>query len=169
MISPADVPLLFGWYCDFESTFIWHLDRRVRSYRKFADMVLDLVTGSELSLIEDNENQPVGCTLLYASRPSDGWSHLALYLPLTRRDFEIVEEAAKVAIARAFHLHASLRKIYMETYDFMPFPAMAFEKIGFIQEAVTPEHFWFYDRFWARRRLALYRARWEADGSAGER
>lgn len=163
-VSPQDAAWLFAWYCDFESGFFWHVDRRVLSFDQFVARLNSILRTSELRIaVDSRSDKPVACCLLHSLRSWDAWSHLAIYVEPSYRDPDTLHRVAQEAARFSFAGHPTLRKVYVETYGFASYLDKALEDIGFVEEGVTPGHFWFGDSYWARRRMALYQDAWRQD------
>jgi len=153
--------MLLRWYGDAGSPHFWNLHRRILTYRGFLEQLQQMLNSTELRVIcQLPSREPIGYCQTYSIRSWDGWAYVTMFLTPEHRYGEEPVEAAILGVDAAFSAHP-LRKIYSDVYGFSSYLQAALETIGFSEEGITPNHYWFNDQFWARLRLALYREQWQ--------
>lgn len=160
-IEVDDHPLLFRWYGDVSLPHFWNFHRRILAYRGFVEQLGQLAASMELRLIcLVPTGEPIGYCQGYDLRPWDGFAYFTMYLTPEHRYAQEPTEAAMPGLNMLFSTYP-LRKVYSEVYGFASYVQAALEALGFVEEGITPNHYWFRDRFWPRVRLAIYRERWQ--------
>lgn len=169
-VEAADYPVLFRWYGDAQLPHFWNFHRRILRYRGFVEQLEQMMGSTDLRLIcQLPALEPIGYCQAHDLNPWDGRAYLALYLTSDHRCGPEVTEAAMLGLDMVFLTYPMIRKVYSEVYGFASYLQSAFEALGFVEEGVTPNHYWFTDRFWTRLRLALYRDQWQRLRALSER
>jgi RimJ/RimL family protein N-acetyltransferase len=91
--------------------------------------------------------------------PNDGYAFVSVYIVPEKRKRGLGLEAAVVFIEYILRLF-SFRKLYFDIYEFNS-ASLAIATRYAKQEGYFPEHGWFYDRWWALYRFAVYRRDWD--------
>lgn len=160
-VEVTDYPILFQWYGDAQVPHFWNFRRRILTYRDFLEQLGQMIRSTQLQVVcELPTRQPIGYFQAYGLRPADGWTYFTIYLSPRHRHVSEVIRTATLGLAMLF-LGYPLRKVYSEVYGFSPYLRTALETMGFVEEGVTPNDYWFNGQAWTRLRLAFYREQWQ--------
>lgn len=156
--SEPDYPILLMWYGDANLPHLWNSHRRILTYWGFLEQLHQMMDVGHIRLVQlEGVSHPIGYCQCYNSNAIDGWAYLAVYLDSQHRDFAVVVEAVRQGLDMIFAAYPTVEKVYFETYKFAGYLDAGLRELGFVEEDVIPDQYWFRDRYWSRYRLAFYK------------
>lgn len=153
--QPDDLDNMFVWYGDTYLPHYWNRRRRWLTFYDFVNFILEMRRASEMRLFVGHDESPLGYVQLYGAVPSTKTAFLTIYLSSQARSLQVTEEALTLSTRWALE-SAPLRKIYYEAFSFEEHTLEALITAGFVDEATTPSHYWYRDKYWPRIRMAYY-------------
>ncbi len=154
-ISPEDLGTLFAFHGDPTYPHYWSRRRRWLTFPDFVRFLREMQRASRLMVAVDAAGAAIGYVQLLGLRAGEGTAFLAFYLSPSARSFAATRSTVRLAVEWVTGL-TTLRKLYCESFDFESYASEALEEEGFLVEGITPGHYWYRDRYWARVRRARY-------------
>ena len=159
-VSRDDFITLFGWRVD--AFDLQHLlsSKRIPTYEEFVSEQERLLSQSLTLIANDQEGgAPIGFVQAYNTNLEQGWSFMLCHFIEEFRPSPQAIEACAALIDLLFRRN-SLRKIYMDMFEFRVDSLKALLEGAFEEEGRFGEHVWYEDRYWDLVRFAVYREGW---------
>ena len=162
-VSRDDFLTLFGWRVDAFDLQQLLSSKRIPTYEEFVSEQERLLSQSLTLIAQDQEDgAPIGFVQAYNTNLEQGWSFMLCHFIEEYRPSPQAIEACAALIDLLFRRN-SLRKIYMDVFEFRVESLKALLEGAFEEEGRFGQHVWYEDRYWDLVRFAVYREGWTED------
>ena len=151
-----DIPLLYKWYSDFETRYLWMYSRYTLSEEEYKTEFVQRMRHHQVFLLVLHRDIPCGLAYTYDENLLDGHLFAAMYLEPSRRGQGIGAKAG-VLFGDFLFAYFPIHKIYADVFAYNRQVIEALEKGGFVVEGTFERHRFYRGEYHTLYRLALYR------------